>query len=356
LYLGWYRWADWRDGKAGNPDAAEEIIEKLSASRHRICALITHPGDRLSACGRRAGIPLLTLPAALCRPVGIMRRYFATPAWRSNPRLRNWFGALKAAQPDVGFVFCGGWLPPPLFTLPPLGFLNFHPGPLPQLPGFFPEFFLALWGKRRTWGTFHRVSDVFDDGEMLDYAPVAFPPNATPLGIGFRMTAAAAAALPACLDRLAAGRPRQPRSKPEPPFHANLAALNRETEIDWIADSHERINRKRRCFLSTPWEICRPLHAGSPSGPRQVLNLETHAGDFPGSPGELIGVYQGAGDFAGAPVMRTAEGAAVVRFGRPFRPGQRLRIPADRLVLADERKLTTRVERIKWLNFDSGRA
>jgi hypothetical protein len=87
-----------------------------------------------------------------------------------------------------------------------------------------------------------------------------------------------------------------------------------------------------------------------------VLNLETHVGDFSGSPGELIGVYQGGGYFAGAPVMRTSEGAAVVRFGRPFRPEQRLRIPAGRLVSAGAGKLTTRVERIKWLNLDSGRA
>jgi methionyl-tRNA formyltransferase len=348
LYLGWHRWADWRREAEDDPDAAEEIVVKLAASRHRLCALILRRGDRLAAWSRRLGVPALILPAALCRSVKEARRSFADSGWRKNPRLRRWFRDFEAAGPEVGVVYCGGWLPPPMFSLPPLGFINFHPGPLPELPGYYPEFLLALRGGRRSRGTIHRVSENIDEGEILAYAPVALPPLATSREIGIRMTRAAAAALPACLDRLADGRPRAIRSEKGVVFPATLAAVNREAAIDWSGDSHDMIDRRVRCFCGLPWDRCRPLHAQTPSGPRLVLDVETYAGVFPGLPGEQVGVYRGSGIFAGAPVVRTVEGVAIVGTGGPFRPGRRLRIPAGRLVPSGKRRKLTRLEMIEW--------
>jgi methionyl-tRNA formyltransferase len=297
----------------------------------------------------------LTLPAALCRPLPEMRRRLTDDAWRKNPRLRRWLRALEDAAPDLGFVYCGGWLPPRVFSLPSLGFVNFHPGPLPRLPGYFPEMFLALWGERRARGTLHRVSDEFDKGRILAYTPpVSLPRLATPKEIGARMTLAAAAALPGWLDRLAAGSLAPARRDRAKVFRASLVAVNQESAIDWESDDNARIERKARCFCAAPWDICQPLHARVAAGLRQVRDAETHGGDFPGAPGETLGVYRGEGVFRGGPAIRTRDGLAILRLGGPFRPGQRMHNPPD-LRAGESRRRRTRLAAIEWLAEGDGR-
>jgi len=320
---------------------AGELLASLRRSRHAACALALRRGDRLEPWARRLGVPLLTLPPALLAPCRVMRETLSGDAWDRRPALRRWLAAFRATTPDVGLVYCGGWVPPRLAGAPRLGFVNFHPAPLPELPGYFAEYLLSAWGATRARGAFHLVSERFDRGPLLGHTPlVRLPRPALPGEINARVVRGGLKPLEALLDRLAGGRRAGPppgrlsgrEGYPPGPVWAGLDAVNRETRIDWGADGHDALLRRLRAFGGVPRERCHPLHADVGGTERTVLDLDLHRGVFPGRPGDAVGRYRGGGPFAGAALVRTREGVAVVAAGPPFRPGQTLRRAPEWLV------------------------
>lgn len=76
--------------------------------------------------------------------------------------------AIKQYQPNIGLVLSFSYkIPESVYTLPPAGFFNVHPGPLPQYRGADPVF-RQLKNKEKTASvTIHQLDNGFDTGPVV---------------------------------------------------------------------------------------------------------------------------------------------------------------------------------------------
>jgi methionyl-tRNA formyltransferase len=157
-----------------------------------------------------------------------------------------WLQQFQAQQFDLGVSFFGCWLPPSLFNSPRLGFVNFHPGKLPDLPGFEPETLAILKQWPCLCGTLHVVAERFDEGPILAYTPeVVIQRHELPQKLLKRVTFAACAYLPHFLWQVA-------ESGLAPlPIHFHYETLpdcRAFTKIFLDQDDNAAILRKNRAF------------------------------------------------------------------------------------------------------------
>lgn len=341
VYIGWFRWENWNgDGKR---DYSREMLGEIASSGHRVCAVLLRRGDRLAYAARELGLDVLHLPPQLCRPIRESKALFHSPEWNADSRLAGWFDRFASLRPDLGLIYAGGWLPRQLFEIPAHGFVNFHPGPLPELPGYLPEFFLAFRRNVRPFGTLHHVDECIDSGRVVAHTPrLRLPAFVTPRDVGIEMQRFCPPLLKQYMDDLAAGRTRCPPERAAGvAFKAGIAAAAAESRIDWERDSHRKIEIRQRCFCCSPHEVLPPLHALLDGEIREVLAVETHLGEYPGPPGRRIGVYGGTAPFDGAPVIRTLEGAAVAVPGRKYEKGWLVSVAPEFIVRGGRRKKRT---------------
>ncbi len=157
-----------------------------------------------------------------------------------------WLQQFQAQQFDLGLSFFGYWLPPSLFNSPRLGFINFHPGKLPDLPGFEPETLAILEQWPSLCGTLHVVAERFDEGPILAYTPeVVIRPHELPQKLLKRVTLAGCVYLPSFLRQVA-----EKGLVPLPmPFHyQTLPNCQAFTKILLDQDDNAAILRKNRAF------------------------------------------------------------------------------------------------------------
>ena len=284
-------------------------------SKHRIAALILREGDALLGSAEQMGIPVALLPPDMTLPYRSIREKLQCDETVQG-KINRWVEGLKDFQPDVGVVFYGYWIPPVLYTMPRLGFLNYHPAPLPDLRGMEPDTLAILQGRESMCGTVHQVSLNYDDGPILAYTPrIRLTRYTTPQQIFETLTRYATRTIVRVLDRLARGKAE---AVPQSEHHAQDATRKRarqESSIRWHADTVDMIERRRRAFLGQ--DIGIRLKADVGGTVFAVDDLESHAGLYPGKPGKVIGVYGGEGPFHGCPIVRAKDGVAVLRLGSP---------------------------------------
>ena len=226
---------------------------------------------------------------------------------------------------DLGLCAFFERLPKEVFTAPRLGFLNFHPAPLPARPGRHPIPGLIMSEATEGRATWHWIEAGLDRGAIFEEAPVARlaldDPSrleARTIEVGLRLLAEGwlsllggyAARVPQTLDvpRHPALRERKPLSDTLAPIDAlrlllaqapyggtPMAIKSRAEQGQEVAagtDSSERIiflGRATLCMLSTEastGEILPPVPASSPL----PLNVPLSAPTFRLSLGEGWGL------------------------------------------------------------------
>lgn len=315
-----------------DPDKGLLLLKALLKSRHQVVALILKKGDPLADIAAKLGVTVSLLPKELSLPFRtISRKLLEDPALRN--RIDKWVEGLSSLRPDVGVVFYGHWIPPSLFTMPPHGFLNYHPAPLPDLRGMEPDTLAILQGRPTMCGTVHQISLKYDDGPILAYTPsVKLTRYSTPLQLFETLTQYGIRTIVSVLDRIAHGTAQ---AVPQREHHAQDATRKRAREesiISWRTDTIEMIDRRRRAFLGQ--DIGIRLKADINGTMFVVDDVETHDGLYPGKPGQVLGAYAGDGPFHGFPVVRAKNGVAVLRTGmRIPRTGNDGREPAASWIL-----------------------
>ena len=299
-------------------DYGEVLIKRIIASRHELAGLVIHPSDNLADLARRYRIPYISIPLELLQPSGAIKKALA-----ENMQLREfyplWLGHIRSFGADIGVSVWSYWIPSELFSMPPLGFINYHPAPLPHMRGMEPDTFAILEGRKEIWGTVHKVNHAFDCGEIIAWTKrIPVRRHDTPVSVLENLNREGVNTLVHVLNSFADGTVILTPQRPEDGSRTTREMARRESFIDWERDSTEMLDRRFRAFCGQ--DIGIRLKGMFESRVYDVVELEVHKGIFPGKPGETMGRYKGLGPYRGMPIIRIADGAAVVRFGCEIRP------------------------------------
>lgn len=220
-------------------------------------------------------------------------------------------------QATWGLSFYSPWMPPCIFNAPLKGFLNFHPGTLPELKGYEPDTWAILHGFEKIHGSVHYVTEGFDEGSLaLETTPIKIYDWDTPISLLKKVTNQFLFEFPNFISDLLSEKIKfRPQKKISCLLDLSNQRLHNESIICWQDDTHEKIYRRLRAFngqcifihLKAP--ICNELF--------EVINLELWEGEFPGNPGDVLGIYQDYGNtFYHSPILRTKQGIALVKLGK----------------------------------------
>lgn len=321
-------------------DIGIEFFDAIRNSKHEICAFLVESDDPLLSVAMRQGINVITLPQEMLAPVAKMRKYFTSPPFCEN--VETFLSRIHDADPDIGVVYCGAWIPPALRVAIPMGFINLHPGPLPELSGYDPEKFMILGDFPTGHGTVHRTADLFDTGNILAFTPpVPLPRYTTTPELAQLITRSGFKTVLDVLDNITG--PRFSFGTPQDESRRGYATRKRgyiESVLRLEEDSHRKLNSRLRAFNSLDDGM--PLKLFHENKYTIIFDLETHDGSFPGNPGDKIGRYSGPGMFFDASIFRTCEGSAVLLPGSTVDSHDTAFIlPEERLIPSGERPLRT---------------
>ena len=151
-------------------------------------------GPEVRRAARRHGVPVVSPPRGDLNDPGFVDR------------------VAEDLRPDLALSFyCLSVLRRPF--LDALGqAVNFHDGLLPRYRGLNATAFALYEGEPTSGFAFHRMDETLDTGRILLEGAVPVAPEDGLADVSRRKAAAAVAALPAVLDRLAAGDPGRPQS------------------------------------------------------------------------------------------------------------------------------------------------
>lgn len=329
------------------PDYAEQLLSKLVRSRHSIAGVITWPGDRIIPSVRRLQIAVFKLPAFLDRPRTVIRHALANSR-RTRNLFRAWLSRMSHLDADIGVVFYGGWLPPGLAGLPRLGFVNFHPAPLPELRGVEPDTFAVLEGRRKMRGAVHLVSSKYDDGPIVAFTPrMRLTRWTTPPVVWHTLTELGIPTIVRALDKIANDDLQLTHQDRRRATDADRPRAHRESLIRWKSDDTGMICRRLLTYCGQDIRI--RLKADIEGRRFCIRDLEVYRGQFPGKPGQRLGTYKGPGRYCGMPVVRALDGIVILITGAEARRNTtRPEEPAARIIPPRRRRHETILRRIEW--------
>lgn len=309
LYIGWSR-------AEGDPDPSKKLIQDLNNSQYNLKAVILKEGDPLNDFCHQYNIPVLYLPPILCGKIDEIKQYLTL---KRRPELLNWRKKLKSYEPDLGVVIWGNWIPPIIFKTPENGFINYHPAPLPDLRGYEPETMAIIEGRKSISGTVHRVAKGFDTGKIICYSDeLEITEFDTAESILYKLANLAPQTLIRAINILSRHENPGRFQIHEKASLATKTVARKESLIKWTRDSHEMILRRYKAFCGQKVDI--PLKAVINDQIFQILSLELHKiENLPGYPGDTIGYYSGNNIYNSEPIIKTTEGAAVVKTGIEFK-------------------------------------
>ena len=300
-------------------DTGKVLLQELTKQGFSIEGVFFYPNDPLKEWAKD-NYPVYLVPNFLRGSFGQMSKYLRENG--PDPQFQTWLTWFTNKQFTQGFVFFAGWIPPHIFTSFPHGMVNYHPGPLPELPGYEPETMAVLLGLDRFYGTMHVVDEIFDNGELLWYSPsIPIKPSDGPVSILYRTTIKACTTIPKALDSFYRGVLSKPKvSGRSVVVYASRKACRNFSVIDWQRDGVETILRKNRAFNEQEISLNLLCHAfGSITTVMDAVSADNilrklfikkikQFGYKKPLPGSQIGVYQGPGRFKGAPVFKTLTG------------------------------------------------
>lgn len=218
--------------------------------------------------------------------------------------------------------------------------VNFHDGPLPRYAGMNGASWALLNGETRHAAVWHRLNEVLDGGDILEWSDVEIGPAETSVSLNLRIAAVALEAFHRVIDRVECGdvqgRPQDPSvARTEYSRHDRPARLG---AIDWSQPAVQIDRLIRACDFgqyANPFGLAKLVHRG-----RAVAVLEADGLAGPaGAPGRVVssdasGLLVETGDG----VLRAHRFASL--WGRPLnapqvaeildlKPGDRLALPGD---------------------------
>jgi methionyl-tRNA formyltransferase len=257
----------------GTPEFAVPTLEKLLASRHIVCGVITQP-DRPRGRGQKlqpGPVKLSALPHHV--PVFQPER-LRTPDVRET--LQRW-------APDLGVVAAYGKLiPDDLLAVPRLGMINVHASLLPKYRGAAPIQRAVIDGETETGVTIMRVIKALDAGGMLAKVHYPIGPDETSDVVERKLSEMGASLLLDAVEGLSHGPVAEEQ---QDDTRATYAARLTKAEglIDWTLPATGIHNRVRGLY---PWP-----HAYTFLGSERLIVLATHVDATSGSdaaPGTIV--------------------------------------------------------------------
>ncbi len=158
LFIGSYR------PVVSRRDSGEELIKALLPQGLNLTTVYLRPDDPLRK-KKYKNCAIKTIPQIMRQPRKHIVKSFKENEFTAD--WKSWMDDFRLENYDLGIVYFGSWIPPELFNTPKYGFINFHPGPLPSLRGFEAETWAILSDMRYFYGTVHRVSENYDEGEII---------------------------------------------------------------------------------------------------------------------------------------------------------------------------------------------
>jgi len=299
-------------------DYGELLVKRMIESRHTIAGLVIHPSDRLADLARKYSIPYISIPLELLQPAAKIKEALALNQ-QFIEFYNIWLSHIRSFNADIGITTWALWMPKELFSIPPEGFINYHPAPLPQMRGMEPDTFAVLEGRKEIYGTVHRVNHAFDCGNIVSWTKhIKIHKYDTPVSVLENLNREGISTIIHTLNSFADGTVKEvPQSEDEGTRTTRDMARN-ESFIDWKTDTVESVDRKLRAFCGQDIGIrLKTFYRGVF---HDVVDLEGYHGRFPGNPGDVLGFYSGRGFFKGQPVFRLTDGLAVLRLGREIKP------------------------------------
>lgn len=305
----------------GTPQFSVPALERLLASHHHVCGVVTQP-DRPRGRGQKiSDSPVKAIATARHLPT-------IQPERLRDPEVAT---AIASWRPDLGVVAAYGRLiPETLLTMPPHGMINIHPSLLPKYRGAAPVHRAIIAGDTETGVTIMRVVAKLDAGPMFAATRRPIGPDETSDAVERDLSEQGADLLVRVADQIAAGTARE---QPQDDAMATYAARLTKEEglIDWAQSARDIHNRVRGLY---PWPHAYTFLDGS-----RLIVLTTHVvgGDAAAAPGTVVTVSRdaievatGAGRLSidavqpdGKRPMRTRDYLA----GRPVVRGARLGAP-----------------------------
>lgn len=299
-------------------DYGELLLKKLIESRHTIAGLVIHPSDRLADLARKYSIPYISIPQELLQPAPRIKEALA-----ENQQFiefyQLWLNHIRSFNADIGITTWALWMPKELFSIPPSGFINYHPAPLPQMRGMEPDTFAILEGRKEIYGTVHRVNHAFDCGEIVAWTKhIKIHQYDTPVSVLENLNREGISTIIHALNAFADGTVKEVPQCENEGTRTTREMARKSSFIDWSTDTVEICDRKLRAFCGQ--DIGIRLKTFYQGAYRDIVNLEGYHGQFPGRPGDVLGHYTGRGFFKGQPVFRLVDGVAVLKLGREIKP------------------------------------
>ena len=296
----------------GTPEFGVPTLERLAASRHTLCGVISGP-DAPKGRGRTLQPPAIKVAA----------ERLDLPVWQPASLERETTKRLVwSLEPDLVVVVAFRILPPELLALPQIGSINLHASLLPKYRGPAPIQWALINGETTTGLTVFLLEPTVDTGRIIRQRPVPIGPDETYGELSERLSVLGADEVAAAVEDLAAGRAS---CIPQDESQATRAPkLTRaDGKIDWARPAAAIRNRVRGV---TPSPGAHTTWRGEPFG---VLRVDGAQAPREGAPGQIValdpkrGVAVRTGDGAvwltavQPPGGRAMDGAAWARGARP---------------------------------------
>ena len=282
---------------AGTPRFAVPALEALSASPHRLLAVLTQP-DRPAGRGRA-----VTMGAVKTAATGLGLPVLQPPTLKESATLE----AIRAFGADLLIVVAYGLLlPPAVLALPRVGCLNVHASLLPRWRGAAPVQRALLAGDTETGDGIMRMEAGLDTGAVYASERTPIGERDTAAQLTERLAIQGGALLLATLAALEAGTAH---ATPQPAAGISYAPklAKHESPLDWRLDA-ARLDRQVRAFL--PWPVATAAWRGEA--------LRVHAAEPVAGAGSSPGTIERI-DAGGIDV---ATGRGALRLTRVQAPGR----------------------------------
>jgi methionyl-tRNA formyltransferase len=283
-------------------------LQALLDSEHEVVLVVTHPtGD--GAYEKVWSDSVADLAAAHDVPVLL----------RERPDDDELIDALKQAAPDVIVATnWRTWIPPQVFTLPPLGTLNVHDALLPAYAGFSPLIWALLNDEPEVGVTAHLMDDTLDAGPIVLQRAVPVGPRDTATDLFHRTLDLFGPITVDALAEMANGRTDfTPQDRSRASFFHKRAEEDIRIDWSWPADELDRLVRAQ----SAPYPQAFCFHRGRRL---EIVAAAVSEAVYGGTPGRIF--------------FREGDGVAVVA-GAAARRGRSKALLITRVRTDDGREL-----------------
>ncbi len=259
----------------GTPDFALESLKAITASRHKVLAVVCQP-DKRSGRGRKK----LEIP-----PVKLFAQEMNLPVLQpESAKDEHFLETLESFQAEAFCVAAYGMiLPRRLIDMPPLGTYNAHGSLLPRWRGAAPINQSILSGDTETGITIQKVAFKLDSGDILLQQSTPISQDDTAATLRARLAGIAGECFVEALNRLAEGTATLTAQDEGQVTY--VKQINKEdAQIDWSRSAQE-IDRMVRAYV--PWPVAYTSLDGKQL---RLFKTKVLADSHGGKPGEVVHV------------------------------------------------------------------